>query len=71
MNNLFVLLVIILHIYTIYHAIKNIGTRNGGFRVVWAFFPPLIGPIIYFATMPKVNLASGNRVFMGGKRRFS
>ncbi|MDD3567131.1 MAG: hypothetical protein PHT92_01905 [Bacteroidales bacterium] len=49
MENLYYILVIALHIFTLYDALRYLRsrTRNGGLRVLLAFIPPVVGPIIY------------------------
>ncbi|RKE04727.1 hypothetical protein [Marinifilum flexuosum] len=66
MNIIYIILIGILHIFALIDAIKNASERNGAFRLLLAFFPPLLGPIIYYLTKKK-----SKREFMKGKRRYS
>ncbi|PXY02862.1 hypothetical protein DF185_01855 [Marinifilum breve] len=66
MNIIYTILIGILHIFALIDALKNAKERNGAFRILLAFFPPLLGPIIYFLTKKK-----SKREFMKGKRRYS
>lgn len=71
MENLSYLLVIALHIFTIYDALRYLRNRNGGLRVLLAFIPPILGPIIYWLTKNGSIFNQRERVFMKRKRRFS
>jgi len=71
MENLSYLLVIALHIFTIYDALRYLRNRNGGLRVLLAFIPPILGPIIYWLTKNGSVFNQRERVFMKRKRRFS
>lgn len=68
--NIFVYLsTLALHLYVIIDAFSNIKERHGVFRVILAFIPPVIGPIIYLLTQPKTDRLHRRRSYM--KRRFS
>ncbi|NHB67410.1 hypothetical protein [Perlabentimonas gracilis] len=71
MENLSYILVIALHIFTIYDALRYLRNRNGGLRVLLAFIPPILGPIIYWLTKNGSIFNQRERVFMKRKRRFS
>jgi len=73
MENLYYILVIALHIFTLYDALRYLRsrTRNGGLRVLLAFIPPVVGPIIYWLTKNGSIFRQREKVFMKGKRRFS
>ncbi|WP_321281427.1 hypothetical protein [Marinifilum fragile] len=66
MSVIYTILIGILHIFALIDAIKNVSERNGAFRLLLAFFPPLLGPVIYYLTKKK-----SKREFMKGKRRYS
>lgn len=63
--------VLALHLYVIIDAISNIKERQGVFRLILAFIPPVIGPVIYLLTQAKANRLERRRSYMKGKRRFS
>ena len=72
MMNMFIYLpLLILHIYVIVDAVSNVKERHGVFRLILAFIPPVIGPIIYLLTKPKPDSLHRRRFYMHGKRRFS
>ncbi|WP_096433278.1 hypothetical protein [Labilibaculum antarcticum] len=68
MNYLITLFILTLHLFAIVDALSHLKERNGGFRMILAFLPPVIGPIIYF--LSKGSKAS-KRGFMQNKRRYS
>jgi hypothetical protein len=68
MNYLITLFTLALHLFAIIDAINHINERNGGFRMVLAFLPPVIGPIIYFLSK---RSKAAKRGFMQNKRRYS
>ena len=69
--NAFVLLIIIgIHVFTLIDALKNIRMTHGAFRVTLAFFPPVIGPIIYFLTKSSRSQTQTSRKFMKRKYRY-
>ncbi|PKQ64219.1 hypothetical protein BZG02_05195 [Labilibaculum filiforme] len=68
MNNLFTIFTFALHLFAIIDALSHIKERNGGFRMVLAVLPPLIGPIIYFLTKRSKTVKRG---FMQNKKRYS
>jgi hypothetical protein len=70
MENLYYILVIALHIFTIYDALKYLRKRNGGLRVLLAFIPPVLGPIIYWLTKNGSVFKHRERTFMKGKTRY-
>lgn len=57
-----------LHLFAIIDAMSHLNKRNGGFRMVLAFLPPIAGPIIYFLTK---GSKVAKRGFMQNKRRYS
>ena len=65
------ILVIALHLYVIIDACVNVRQRNGVFRLILAFVPPVIGPIIYILTQTREVKSNRKRSYMKGKRRFS
>ncbi len=71
MDILWNILIIVLHVYVIIDAIGNRNKRQGTFRLILAFIPPVIGPIIYLMTKPRGNRLNRRDSFMQGKRRFS
>jgi len=72
MMNMFInLSVLALHLYVIIDAISNIKERQGAFRLILAFIPPIIGPVIYLLTKPKPDRLHRRRSYMQGKRRFT
>ncbi|MCZ4696390.1 hypothetical protein [Ancylomarina euxinus] len=60
-----------LHLYVIIDAFSNIKERQGVFRLILAFIPPVIGPTIYLLTKPKPDRLHRRRSYMQGKRRFT
>lgn len=71
MDIVWYILILGFHVYVIADAIKNINCRHGAFRLILAFIPPTIGPIIYLLTRTRNNGSHKNKEFMQGKRRFS
>lgn len=72
MINMFVYLsTLALHLYVIIDAFSNIKERHGVFRLILAFIPPLIGPVIYLLTHSKTDGLHCRRSYMQGKRKFS
>ncbi|MGZ2369956.1 hypothetical protein ACXR6G_09240 [Ancylomarina sp. YFZ004] len=70
--NMFVYLpVLALHLYVIIDAFSHMKERQGVFRLILAFIPPVIGPIIYLLTKPKPDRLRRRRSYMQGKRRFT
>ncbi|MRT92570.1 hypothetical protein [Ancylomarina sp. 16SWW S1-10-2] len=65
------ILILALHLFVIIDAFSKVSQRNGVFRLILAFVPPVIGPIIYLLTQTKGSKPERNRSFMKGKRRFS
>lgn len=70
MDALVLLIIIGIHIFTLIDALKNIRMTHGAFRVTLAFFPPVIGPIIYFLTKSSAKQIELNRRFMKRKKRY-
>ncbi|MBN2596327.1 hypothetical protein [Labilibaculum sp.] len=68
MNYLITLFTLALHLFAIIDAINHINERNGGFRMVLAFLPPVAGPIIYFLTQ---RHKTAKHSFMQNKKRYS
>ena len=71
MNTIFYILVVALHLFTIIDALRYLNERNGGLRVLLAFIPPVLGPIIYWLTKNSSLYKQRERAFMKGKRRYS
>jgi len=65
------ILVIALHLYVIIDACAKVRQRNGVFRLILAFVPPVIGPIIYILTQTMEVKYVRKRSYLKGKRRFS
>jgi len=63
--------VLALHLYVIIDAFSNIKERQGVFRLILAFIPPIIGPLVYLLTQKKIDSLNRRRSYMQGKRRFS
>ncbi len=70
MDALVLLIIIGIHVFTLIDALKNIRMTHGAFRVTLAFFPPVIGPIIYFLTKSSTKQIESNRRFMKRKKRY-
>jgi len=71
MNMFIYLFVLALHLYVIIDAFSNIKERQGVFRLILEFIPPVIGPVIYLLTKPKPDRLERRRSYMQGKRRFT
>jgi len=63
------ILIIGLHLFTFVDVLKNLKKQRTPIIVVLAFFPPILGPVIYF--LIKSWKPRQPRAFMGKKRRFS
>jgi len=63
--------VLALHLYVIIDAFSNMKERQGVFRLILAFIPPIIGPLVYLLTKKKTDSLNRRRSYMQGKRRFS
>jgi len=63
--------VLALHLYVIIDAFSNMKERQGVFRLILAFIPPIIGPLVYLLTQKKTDSLNRRRSYMQGKRRFS
>ncbi|MDI3525923.1 MAG: hypothetical protein PWR03_106 [Tenuifilum sp.] len=62
-------LVIGLHLFTFIDVLRNLKTEKAPIIVVLAFFPPILGPVIYF--LLKSRKSQRHKTFMENKRRFS
>ncbi len=65
------ILIIALHLFVIIDAFIKVNQRHGVFRLILAFVPPVIGPIIYLLTQRRGTELERKRLYMKDKRRFS
>lgn len=65
------ILIIALHVFVIIDAVTKVKQRQGVFRLILAFIPPVIGPIIYLLTQTRGTKLERKILYMKNKRRFS
>ena len=65
------ILIIALHFFVIINAVTKVKQRQGVFRLILAFIPPVIGPIIYLLTQTRGTKLERKILYMKNKRRFS
>jgi len=65
------ILIIALHVFVIIDALTKVKQRQGVFRLILAFIPPVFGPIIYLLTQRRGTKLERKISYMKNKRRFS
>lgn len=61
------LIIVALHLYTIFDAYKAQNSEDRGFRIALAFFP-VVGPVIYLLTKKTSDQPKKKRKFMENRQ---